>query len=144
MKKLISTPRGSFTARIYGNSALPPLVLLHGWPQTSYCWHHVAPYLKDFHVVAPDLRGMGDSNRDLNIKLYGKDEMAKEIFAIADALGIDQFFLGGNDWGGAIVQEMDFLHTERIKKLIILNMVIINKAIGQDKEGEILVKHLFR
>jgi len=94
--------------------------------------------------VLPDLRGMGDSNRDLDIKLYEKDEMAKDIFAIADKLEIADFYLGGHDWGGAIVQEMVFLHPSRIKKLIIMNMVIINNPKGQAKAGEVLVKYLFR
>ncbi len=144
MKKLITTPRGQFNIREYGDQNHPPVMLVHGWPQTSYCWHHVAPHLKGLRVIAPDLRGMGDSNRDLDIKKYLKDQMAEDLFAIADELGIDQFYLGGHDWGGAIVQEMALLHPERIKKLIILNMVIINNPIGQQKAAEILVKQLFR
>lgn len=144
MKKLINTDRGTFNIRQYGEANKPPLLLLHGWPQTSYCWHHVAPFLTDFYIIAPDLRGMGDSHRALDLKGYEKDEMAKDIFAIADELGIDQFYLAGHDWGGAIVQEMAFLNPNRIKKMIILNMVIINNAIGQNKAAEILVKQLFR
>jgi len=123
MKK-ITTSRGEFNIRTYGDST--------------------APYLGEFYVVAPDIRGMGDSNRDLDIKLYEKDEMAKDIFAIADELGLERFHLGGHDWGGAIVQEMAFLHPERIQKLVIINMVIINNAVGQSKAAEVLVKYLFR
>jgi len=144
MKTSISTSRGKFNIRTYGDSRQAPVILLHGWPQTSYCWHHAAAYLSDFYVIAPDIRGMGDSNRELDIKLYEKDEMAKDIFAIADELGIEQFCLGGHDWGGAIVQEMAFLHPERIKKLVIINMIIINNAMGQNKASEVLVKYLFR
>lgn len=143
-KSIITTKRGDFNIRTYGDSNNPPLVLLHGWPQTSYCWHHAASHLSEFYVIAPDLRGMGDSNRELELKYYHKDEIAKDVFAIADELGIDQFCLGGHDWGGAIVQEMAFLQPERIEKLIIMNMVIINNTIGQQKASEILVKHLFR
>lgn len=144
MKKSISTNRGEFNVRVYGNPTSPPLFLIHGWPQTSYCWHHTTPFLKDFYVIAPDLRGMGDSNRELDLKWYGKDEMSEDIFAIADELGIEQFFLAGHDWGGAIVQEMAFLHPKRILKLIVINMVIINNAIGQAKAGEILIQQQFR
>lgn len=141
---MIQTTRGDFNVRIYGENDKPALILLHGWPQTGYCWHHTAAHLEDFYVIAPDLRGMGDSNRSLDIKQYAKDKMAKDMFAIADALNINQFYLGGHDWGGAIVQEMAFLHPERIQKLIIINMVIINNPIGQGKAAEILVKYLFR
>jgi len=144
MKKLLTTPRGVFNIRVYGNPNTPPLMLVHGWPQSGYCWHHATPHLKDFYIIAPDLRGMGDSNRDLDYKKYLKDEMAMDLFAIADELGIDQFYLGGHDWGGAIVQEMALLHPNRIKKLIILNMILINNPVGQAKAGEILVQYLFR
>ena len=144
MNNLIYTNRGTFNVKLYGNPTNPPLLVLHGWPQTSYCWHHVTPYLKDFYVIAPDLRGMGDSNRDLDIRKYAKDEMSKDIFAVADALNIETFHLAGHDWGGAIVQEMAFLYPERIQKLIILNMVIINNAIGLAKAGDILVEQQFR
>ncbi|MEM1122932.1 MAG: alpha/beta hydrolase [Bacteroidota bacterium] len=144
MKKLVKTNRGTFSVSTYGDEQNPPLMLVHGWPQTSYCWHHATPFLSDFYVIAPDLRGMGDSNRSLDINAYTKDEMAKDLFAVADELSINQFFLGGHDWGGAIVQEMAFLHPERIKKLVILNMVIINNPVGQAKVKEIMIEQMFR
>ncbi len=144
MKNLLSTPRGTFHVRTYGNPAHPPVILLHGWPQTGYCWHHLAAHLDGLYVIAPDLRGMGDSNRELDLKFYTKDQMSLDIFAIADAMGIEKFYLGGHDWGGAIAQEMAFLHPERIQKLIIINMVIINNAIGQAKAAEVLIPHQFR
>ncbi len=144
MKQIVETERGIFNIRTYGNQDDPSLILVHGWPQTSYCWHHMAPFVNGYYIIAPDLRGMGDSNRDLDIKLYAKDQMAQDIFSIADALEVDDFYLGGHDWGGAIVQEMAFLNPSRIKKLIILNMVIINNKIGQAKASEILIKHLYR
>ncbi|MEO0896765.1 MAG: alpha/beta hydrolase [Bacteroidota bacterium] len=144
MNQLLQTSRGEFNVRLYGHPDNPPLILLHGWPQTSYCWHHSAQDLQDYYVIAPDLRGMGDSNRELDLSMYLKDKMSEDIFAVADALGIDQFFLGGHDWGAAIVQEMAFLKPERILKMIVINMVIINNPKGQAKAGEILVKQLFR
>lgn len=144
MNKQITTSRGKFNVRIYGETHQPPLILLHGFPQTGFIWHHVAPYLKGYFVIAPDLRGMGDSNRSLDLKLYEKDEMAKDIFAIADVLNIQQFYLGGHDWGGAIVQEMAFLHSNRIKKMIIINMVVLNNEKGAAKVKEILIPQMFR
>ena len=144
MKTLLSTPRGTFNIHTYGNPENPPVILLHGWPQTGYCWHHLAAHLDGLYVIAPDLRGMGDSNRELDLKFYTKDEMSLDIFAIADALDIDQFYLGGHDWGGAIVQEMTFMHPERIKKLIIINMVIINNPVGRAKAEEVLIPYQFR
>ena len=144
MKQSIETVRGMFNIRTYGNQDDPPLILVHGWPQTSYSWHHMAPYVDGYFIIAPDLRGMGDSNRALDLALYEKDKMAMDIFAIADALNIDAFNLGGHDWGGAIIQEMAFLDPSRIKKLIIINMIIINNKKGQEEASEILIKHLYR
>ncbi|MCI4670966.1 MAG: alpha/beta hydrolase [Bacteroidia bacterium] len=141
---LIQTQRGEFNIRTYGDSHLPPLILVHGWPQSSYCWHHMAPFLETYYVIAVDIRGMGDSNRAMEIELYTKDQMSEDIFAIADALGIDKFYLGGHDWGGAIVQEMALRKPKRILKLIVINMVIINNRTGQLKASEILVKQLYR
>ena len=94
---LLDNTRGLFNIRTYGQKTDPPIILLHGWPQTSYCWHHLAPHLKNFYLIAPDLRGMGDSNRELELKSYEKDEMAKDIFAIADKLEITDFYLGRHD-----------------------------------------------
>ncbi|MEM7371771.1 MAG: alpha/beta hydrolase [Bacteroidota bacterium] len=144
MQKNVETDRGSFHVRLYGDPNNPPLIMIHGWPQTSYCWHHATPYLSDFYVLAPDFRGMGDSNRALDLELYEKDQMAQDIFSIADAMGIEQFFLAGHDWGGAIVQEMAFLAPDRIKKLIILNMMIINNPTGMKAASEVLRKQLYR
>ena len=144
MNETITTERGIFNVKIFGDQNNPPLLLLHGFPQTSYCWHHAAAYLQDFYVIAPDLRGMGDSNRELDAKHYEKDEMAKDIFTIADTLGIDEFFLAGHDWGGAVAQEMTFLDPKRIQKLVILNMVIINNPTGESKANEILIPQFFR
>ncbi|MEO1655584.1 MAG: alpha/beta hydrolase [Bacteroidota bacterium] len=145
MSQHIQTPRGIFHVRTYGDPARPAIMLLHGWPQTGYCWHHVAPFLSDhYYVIAPDLRGMGDSNRERDMKFYTKDEMSEDMFAIADALGLEKFYLGGHDWGGAIVQEMAFLRPERVQKLLIVNMVIINNPKGQAAAAEILAKQLYR
>lgn len=140
----VITERGIFKVRLYGSPDNPPLILLHGWPQTSYCWHHTIPHLDQFYVIAPDLRGMGESNRDLDIEKYAKDEMARDIFAIANHFNIVNFSLAGHDWGGAIAQEMAIIEPIRISKLIILNMVIINNLIGQEAAHAVLVKQLFR
>jgi len=141
---IINTSRGQFATRIYGDLHRPPLMLVHGWPQSSYCWHHVTPYLEHYRVIAVDLRGMGDSNRTIEETHYTKDQMALDLFAVANEIGIDQFYLGGHDWGGAIVQEMAFLHPERISKLIIINMVLINNPVGEQKVSEILINSHYR
>ncbi len=144
MSHIINTIRGSFGLRSYGKPSNLPLILIHGWPQSSYCWHHMTPYLQDYYVIAVDLRGMGDSNRTLDLEFYHKDQMALDVFAIADELGFSSFALGGHDWGGAIVQEMVHIDASRITALIIINMVIINNHIGEQKATQILIPHHYR
>ena len=76
----ITTHRGKFHYRAYGNSSNPVLVAIHGYPQSSYCWKEVAECLEDkYYVITPDIRGMGDSERTLDKKHYSKDELAKDI-----------------------------------------------------------------
>jgi pimeloyl-ACP methyl ester carboxylesterase len=76
----------------------PPLVLLHGWPQTWYEWRHVIPDLaEDYTVIAPDLRGMGDSDKP--VTGYDKDTVARDVRQLVHHLGFEQISLVGHDWG---------------------------------------------
>ena len=144
MQHHIQTKRSKVAYRSYGDKKQPVLMLVHGWPQSSYCWHEVAQYLEDYYIIAPDLRGLGDSERNLDLKSYTKDELGKDLFALADALEIDQFYLGGHDWGSAVVQEMALAQPQRIKKLVLINMMIINNFEGKKKAAEKLVKGMFK
>lgn len=144
MQHHIQTKRSKVAYRTYGDPSLPPLILVHGWPQSSYCWHEVAQTLTDYYIIAPDLRGLGDSERTLDLRYYTKDELGKDIFALADALNIENFYLGGHDWGSAVVQEMALAQPERIKKLVLINMMIINNFEGKKKAAEKLVKGMFK
>ena len=76
-----------------------PLVLVHGWPQHWYAWRRVIPRLADrFRVIAVDLRGFGWS--DAPRSSYAKQELADDLVAFVDALGLEQVRLAGHDWGG--------------------------------------------
>lgn len=144
MKKEIVTPRGTFAYRSYGSVGNPTLILVHGWPQNSYCWNEIAQHLTPYHIIAPDLRGLGDSERTLAIDAYSKDQLGLDIFAIAAALNIDEFNLGGHDWGSAVVQEMALMQPKPILKLILINMMIINHGSGKKKAAQTLGKNMFR
>ena len=144
MQKSVQTKRSKVAYRTYGEEKNPPLMLVHGWPQSSYCWHEVAQYLNDYYIIAPDLRGLGDSERTIELKFYTKDELGKDLFALADALAINHFYLCGHDWGSAVVQEMALAQPQRIEKLILINMMIINNFEGKKKAAEKLVKGMFK
>ena len=79
-----------------------PVLLLHGWPQTSYMWRHLYPYLvkNRFKVIMPDLPGLGKSSAP---KSFDKKTIASYIQVfVHDFLGLDKIFIIGHDWGGPI------------------------------------------
>lgn len=127
----ITVSRGIFNIREGGNPEGTPVVMLHGWPESSHCWEGVAAHLApSLRVIAPDLRGLGDSERTLNVKAYQKVELAKDIIEVIDALGIKDFFLVGHDWGGIVAQELALLVPERVERLVIMNIAVLTNPIG--------------
>jgi pimeloyl-ACP methyl ester carboxylesterase len=100
-----------------------PLVLLHGWPQSWYEWRHVMPALaKRFRVIAPDLRGLGDSSRPLTG--YDKKTVGGDVWRLLEALGVTAFNLVGHDWGGPTAYAIAAAHPDAVKKLAILDVTI--------------------
>ena len=101
-----------------------PVVLLHGWPKRWYEWRHVMPRLAaEYQVIAPDLRGLGDSSRPLGG--YDKKTVGNDIWRLVhDVLGIEQFFLVGHDWGGPTAYAVAAAHPESVRKLVILDVTI--------------------
>lgn len=83
-------------------SGADTVVLLHGWPQTWYCWRRVIPLLEaDFHIVAPDLRGLGDSSRPSGG--YDARTVAGDIdVLLRERLALNRFHVIGHDWGGIV------------------------------------------
>lgn len=109
----------------------PPVLLLHGWPQTLAEWHIVAPLLaKDFTVVATDLRGYGDSSKPAdgtNHSGYSKREMARDQVEVMEKLGHKRFALVGHDRGGRVAHRLTLDHADRITKLAVLDIVPTHK-----------------
>ena len=138
---LIAVSRGKFHVQTAGNPQKPALVMIHGWPESSHCWVPLIPFLEnDFFLILPDLRGLGDSERTPDKKWYYKDELAKDVLEIIDSMNIDSFFLTGHDWGGTVAQEIAFSHPKRVKKLIILNIHILNNLKGNQIARAIQLK----
>lgn len=102
----------------------PPVVLLHGWPQTWYEWRHVIPALaKHYTVIAPDLRGLGDSSRPLSG--YDKRTVAEDVWKLVhDHLGHRRFLLVGHDWGGPTAYALAAAHPDAVEKLVLIDVVV--------------------
>lgn len=102
----------------------PPALLLHGWPQTWWEWRHIIPVLADHYtVIAPDLRGLGDSSRPLDG--YDKKTVARDVWRLVhDHLGHEKFLLVGHDWGGPTAYALAAAHPDAVAKLAILDVTV--------------------
>ena len=105
----------------------PPLLLLHGYPQTHVMWRKVAPRLtQDFTVVVPDLRGYGDSSKPAageNCVNYGKRALARDQVETMAALGFDTFAVAGHDRGARVTHRLLRDHGDRITRAALLDIV---------------------
>ena len=104
----------------------PPVVLLHGFPQTHLAWRHVAPRLAAGHrVICPDLRGYGASAkpRETDGSAYSKRTMAADVVALVRALGHDRFALVGHDRGALVAFRAGLDHPEAITQLGCLDVL---------------------
>jgi haloacetate dehalogenase len=115
----------------YGGSG-PPLLLLHGIPQTHVMWHKTAPRLaQDFTVVATDLRGYGDSSKPPTTPdhaPYSKRAMARDQVEVMRQVGFEHFFVAGHDRGGRCAYRMALDHPERVLKLALLDIIPTGEA----------------
>jgi haloacetate dehalogenase len=104
----------------------PPLLLLHGYPQTHVLWHKVAARLKrHFTIIAADLRGYGDSAKPEggpDHAAYAKRAMAADLVAAMAALGHDRFFVGAHDRGARVAHRMALDHPDKVLKLATLDI----------------------
>jgi len=121
----INTGDAEIHLRIGGDG--PPVVLLHGYPQSGACWHKVAPALAErYRVIVPDLRGYGDSKGpapDSENKLYSKRAMAADIAGVLDALSIETAMVVGHDRGGRVAYRFALDHPGRLTKLAVLDII---------------------
>jgi len=116
-------------ARVGGSG--PPLVLLHGYPQTHVCWHRVAPKLAETHtIVAMDLRGYGASSApdgggatDAGHAVYSKRAMARDVVAVMAALGHARFAVMGHDRGARVAYRLALDSPEAITRLVLLDIL---------------------
>ena len=121
-----------------GPEDAPPVILLHGFPESHRTWRGVAPLLEDdFRLIMPDQRGFAGSDRPLDVDEYETDKLVGDIFALAEALGVERFALVGHDWGGAIAWPAAMRNDPRLTKLAIVNAphpLIFQKSLIEDAD----------
>jgi haloacetate dehalogenase len=105
----------------------PPVLLLHGFPETHYCWHRVAPALAEDHtVVLCDLKGYGESRSGPGGELgegYSNRERAAELVELMKRLGYERFSVVGHDRGGRVAYRMALDHPDAVERLGVLNVI---------------------
>ena len=142
----IRTSGAEIHVRLAGEG--PPLLLLHGYPQTHAMWHRIAPVLaRDFTVVVTDLRGYGDSSRPPSGQRcanYAKRMMAQDQVEVMAALGFDRFMVAGHDRGGRVVHRMALDHPDKVQRAAVLDIVPTLQVFDQvDQETATRYFHWF-
>jgi haloacetate dehalogenase len=105
----------------------PPLLLLHGFPQTHFCWRRIVPSQAAQHtVIALDLRGYGETTAPSGGpegQGYSKRELANDVVEVAAALGVERLAVVGHDRGARVAYRMALDHPDRVERLAVLNVV---------------------
>ena len=104
----------------------PPLLLIHGYPQTGYMWHKIADQLAaSHHVIIPDIRGYGRSDKpatDAAHSPYAKRAMAKDMMAVMAHFGYARFDVAGHDRGGRVAHRLARDYPDAVKRLAVLDI----------------------
>jgi haloacetate dehalogenase len=121
----VDTGESNIYVRSAGNG--PPLLLLHGFPQTHLMWRHIAPPLaRSFTVVCVDLRGYGQSGcppTDAEHAPYSKRSMARDLLSVMRTMGFESFAVAGHDRGARVAYRLALDHADRVTRLAVLDIV---------------------
>jgi pimeloyl-ACP methyl ester carboxylesterase len=121
-----------------GEPSKPAVILLHGFPESHRTWRELAPRIgDDFHLIMPDQRGFGASDQPQEVEAYKTDVVIDDIFALADAVGMERFTLVGHDWGGAVAWAAALRCDPRLTRLAIINAphpVIFQKSLIENED----------
>ena len=129
---------GEAVIRVRHGGSGPPVLLLHGIPETHVMWKDVAPRLsRDFTVVVTDLRGYGDSSKPPSSpdhSAYSKRAMARDQVEVMRKLGFERFFLVGHDRGARCAYRLALDHPDLVLKLAVLDVVPTGEALSRTDE----------
>ncbi len=102
----------------------PPVLLLHGWPDSTHLWRHQVPSLVShgFRVIAFDMRGFGRSDKPQDVGAYAIPNAVADVIGVLDALDISTAHLVGHDWGAALAWIVASVQPDRVGKLVVLSV----------------------
>ncbi len=101
----------------------PPVLLLHGFPDCWRLWRHQLPALAEagHRVVAPDLRGFGETERPDDVGAYRMRALVGDVVGLLDGLGVDRAAVVGHDWGGAVAWAVAMFAPDRVDRLAVIS-----------------------
>ena len=145
----IMLPTGvELDVQVAGHGGNPPVILLHGFPESHRTWRDIVPDLaRDHFVLAPDQRGYARSSKPEGVDAYKPDRIVADLLALADHFGIDRFTLVGHDWGGAIAWMAALQHPTRIARLVIVNAphpFVFQRSLFDDAEQRAASQYIRR
>ncbi|MDA9121417.1 alpha/beta hydrolase [Flavobacteriales bacterium] len=137
----------TFKVRVEGNPTDEPVILLHGWPETSHMWIGLMEQLsaEGYYCIAPDQRGFSPQARPEKVKDYAIEFLAEDVIGIADAFGIKNFQLVGHDWGSAIGWAVVAFHPDRVKSwtaMSVPHLKAFSDAIRFDKKQKKMSQYM--
>jgi haloacetate dehalogenase len=136
----IDTGEATIHTRVAGDG--PPVVLLHGYPQTGAMWHAVAPALaQDRTVVVPDLRGYGASSKPETTEdhePYSKRAMARDVVAVMAELGFDGFDVVGHDRGARVSYRLALDHPGNVRRVAVLDVIPTSEMYARTTRAQAL------
>jgi pimeloyl-ACP methyl ester carboxylesterase len=108
----------------------PLVVLCHGFPELAFSWRHQIPVLarEGYRVVAPDMRGFGESSRPAAVEAYDVVSLCSDMTALLDALGEDSAIFVGHDWGASLVWSLAVLEPARVRAVAGLSVPFVPRA----------------
>lgn len=137
----------TFKCRVAGNPTDEPVILLHGWPETSHMWIQLMDRLsaQGYYCIAPDQRGFSPQARPEKVKDYDIRSLANDVVGLADAFGFEKFQLIGHDWGSAIGWAVVALHPARVKSWTAMSVPHIkafSDALRFDKQQQKMSRYM--
>ena len=128
------TPVNGFLMHYLIGGKGDPVVLLHGWPETSYEWRHIIPELiaNNYTVITPDMRGLGDSEKPQTG--YDTKTLADDIYQLVKKLGYSKISLVAHDWGGPVAYSYAAAHPNDVNKIVMLDTLL--PGFGFEEAGD--------
>ncbi|MBI1287863.1 MAG: alpha/beta fold hydrolase [Flavobacteriales bacterium] len=137
----------TFKCRVAGDTSGEPVILLHGFPETSHMWIPLMERLSEngYYCIAPDQRGYSPQARPTDVKAYEIEELVSDVVGLADAFGFEKFQLIGHDWGSAVGWGVVAYHPDRVKSwtaLSVPHLKAFSDAVRFDKKQKKMSQYM--